>query len=179
MNTYYDSLYQSKKRFKTVSHLKVFKEVFFLVSVICVLLFFSKIDLEILLGLFVLSILLTFLIYTYLSKKLIGIHIPNKRDFIKTISPVYKRGIRLLTGNFGNQINANIDKLFISSFFSATTFAYYSFGGMFFVLVNSFVGSVATVLLPYLLTDYKKNLDIKYLQLLKFTTYFALALFIY
>ncbi len=118
------------------------------------------------------------MIYTFQARSFIRLKIPSKTEFKSILYPVYKRGVAI-TGNFGNQINSNIDKLFVSSFFSVSAFAYYSFGGMFFVLTNTLVGSVATVLLPYLLTDYKEHLGSTYKKLLRLTTLFAPLLFLY
>ena len=179
MNTYYDSLFQSQKKFKIVSYLKVFKEAIFLLSVIAGYLIMQDLDVTILFALYVLAAMLTFAIYTFRARGLIAIKIPNKSELKTILYPVYRRGVALITGNFGNQINSNVDKLFVSSFFSVSAFAYYSFGGMFFVLTNTLVGSVATVLLPYLLTDYKDRLEATYRKLLKLTTVFALLLFLY
>ena len=179
MNTYYDSLFQSRKEFKVVSFLKIFKEGTLLFLVAAAYFLFNEISLDKLLGYYVASIFLTFLIYTYKARPMIGIKIPSKSDLKTVIAPVYKRGVGLLAGNFGNQINANADKLFVSTFFSVKAFAYYSFGGLFFVLTNTLVGSMSTVLLPYLLTDYKEKLQSTYGKLLKITNLFALVLFFY
>ena len=179
MNTYYDALFQSRKEFKVVSFLKIFKEAALLGMVGYCFFFLDGVNLEMLLGFFVVSILLTFIIYSFKAGSMIGIRIPQKKEIRMILAPVYRRGIALLAGNFGNQINANIDKLFVSTFFSVSAFAYYSFGGLFFVLTNTLVGSVATVLLPYLLTDYKKRLASTYKKLLEITTFFGLLLFVY
>ncbi|GAA4279510.1 hypothetical protein GCM10022259_42350 [Aquimarina mytili] len=116
--------------------------------------------------------------YTYVSRKWIGLKTIGASD-IEFIKPTYYRGIKLLAGNFGNQVNTNIDKLFINFFYSIELFAYYSFGGMFFVLTNTFVSSVSTVLLPYLFKDYNQDLDNKHRQLMKVTTMFSPVLFFY
>lgn len=179
LNTYYDSLFQSRKEFRIVSYLKVFKEGVFLISVIVGYFVLQALDLTLLFSLYVLAAMLTFAIYTIRARRLIAFKIPSKSDLKFILYPVYKRGVALIMGNFGNQINSNVDKLFVSSFFSVSAFAYYSFGGMFFVLTNTLVGSVATVLLPYLLTDYKDRLEATYKKLLRLTTLFALLLFLY
>ncbi|WP_242083691.1 lipopolysaccharide biosynthesis protein [Aestuariivivens sediminis] len=179
INTYYDALFQSKKKFKTVSVLKVLKELSFFVLLILVYVFFESPNIKLILSAFLISIILTFFVYTHVSKKWIGLKVISKTDFIQIIRPVYKRGFRLIAGNFGHQINTNADKLFVSLFYSIELFAYYSFGGMFFVLTNTFVNSIGTVLLPFLFKEYKHNLVYKHNQLMKLTTSFSVVLFIY
>ncbi|MBL0684670.1 oligosaccharide flippase family protein [Aquimarina mytili] len=178
INTYYDSLFQSQKKFKTVSFLKIFKETSFLILVVLVYFLFDKPSINIILGCFLLSIITSYFVYTYVSRKWIGLKTIGASD-IEFIKPTYYRGIKLLAGNFGNQVNTNIDKLFINFFYSIELFAYYSFGGMFFVLTNTFVSSVSTVLLPYLFKDYNQDLDNKHRQLMKVTTMFSPVLFFY
>ncbi len=178
INTYYDSLFQSQKKFKIVSFLKIFKETSFLILVVLVYFLYDKPSINLILGSFLLSIIASYFTYTYVSRKLIGIKTITSKD-INFIKPTYSRGIKLLAGNFGNQINVNIDKLFINFFYSIELFAYYSFGGMFFVLTNTFVSSVATVLLPYLFKEYNQDLENKHRQLMKVTTMFSLVLCFY
>ncbi|MFD2724780.1 oligosaccharide flippase family protein [Hyunsoonleella rubra] len=178
INTYYDVLFQAQKRFNIVSLMKIIKETLFLVLLILIYLFYEEADFVTILMAFLASIVVSFIIYSYFSRsqiKVIGIGKPEI-DFIK---PVYNRGVKLIAGNFGHQINTNIDKLFINFFYSVELFAYYSFGGMFFVLTNTFVNSVATVLLPYLFDEYKRDLTKKHRQLMKVTTLFSLVLFFY
>ncbi|WP_445383548.1 lipopolysaccharide biosynthesis protein [Robiginitalea sp. IMCC43444] len=179
LNTYYDSLYQSRKEFKVVSFLKIFKEAILLTMVGAFFLLQGELSLEQLLLFFTISICVTFIIYTLKARPFLKFAIPSKEEIRGVVFPVYRRGVGLLAGNFGNQINSNIDKLFVSSFLSVSAFAYYSFGGLFFVLTNTLVGSVSTVLLPYLLTDYKDKLNSTYRRLLDITTIFGLLLFIY
>ena len=95
------------------------------------------------------------------------------------IKPVYKRGFTQIVGNFGNQINTNVDKLFVNIFYPVKLFAVYSFGGMFFVLVNTLVNSITTVVLPYLFNLDKFNLKEKYKKLMLATQIISLFLFFY
>lgn len=178
INTYYDSLFQSQKGFKTVSILKIFKEVSFLLLLILIYFIYKTPKITSILIAFLVSIFLTFLVYTIVSRKWIKLKRLEALD-IGVIKPVYKRGFGLITGNFGHQINTNVDKLFVSIFYPIELFAYYSFGGMFFVLTNTFVNSIATVLLPFLFKEYKNNLEQKHEQLMKITSMFSLFLFFY
>lgn len=178
LNTYYDALFQSQKNFKIVSFLKIFKESTFLILLVFIYFVLGTPNITLILIAFLVSIIITFIIYTIVARKLIGIKKITVVN-VDAIKPIYKRGIGLITGNFGNQVNANIDKLFVNFFYSVETFAYYSFGGMFFVLTNTFIGAVSTVLLPYLFKDYNHDLENKHRQLMKITTLLSFFLFFY
>ncbi|MFS4483523.1 lipopolysaccharide biosynthesis protein [Hyunsoonleella sp. 2307UL5-6] len=178
LNTYYDSFFQSKKNFLVVSSLKIFKEATFLFIVIILFFLLDNIEIQHILLAFLSSVALTTLFYSYKARSYVAIKRLKKEDF-HSVKTIYNRGFKQILGNFGNQINTNIDKLFVNFFFTVKEFAYYSFGGMFFVLTNTFVGSIATVLLPYLIGDEQNNLERKYEKLLKFSTIFSIVLFFY
>lgn len=178
INTYYDSLFQAKKNFLIVSKLKICKESVFLSVVGLMYFLFEKMTIQYILLAFLSSVIFTFILYTFKARKYISIKRISRND-INIIKPIYRRGFRIIMGNFGNQINSNIDKLFVNFFYTVKEFAYYSFGGMFFVLTNTFVSSIATVLLPYLIGDEQENLERKYLKLTKLTTIVSLGLFLY
>lgn len=176
INTYYDSLYQSKKKFKIVSVLKVLKEFVFLFYVLFVFLCLKITDFGYLLVAFLFSVFIVFLIYSISSRKHLSLTASINYNIIK---PVYKRGFTQIVGNFGNQINTNVDKLFVNIFYPVKLFAVYSFGGMFFVLVNTLVNSITTVVLPYLFNLDKFNLKEKYKKLMLATQIISLFLFFY
>lgn len=178
INTYYDSLFQSQKNFKTVSLLKIVKEITFLLLIILIYFFSEKPNVTNILIAFLTSIIVTSIIYTIVSRKLIGLSKISASD-IELMKPIYNRGFKLLIGNFGNQINGNIDKLFVNFLYPIEMFAYYSFGGMFFVLTNTFVNSISTVLLPYLFKEFNQDLKYKHKQLNKLTTMLAVLMSFY
>lgn len=178
ISTYYDSLFQSQKEFKVVSFMKIIKELIFLGLLILIYFQFDDPDINVILSAFLISVFFVFIFYSIRARKFIGFKNFNLIKF-NDIGLVYKRGLLLIAGNFGSQINTNVDKLFISFLYPVQLFAYYSFGGMFFVLTNAFVNSIATVLLPYLFDEFKDDLVRKYNQLMKFTTIFSIILALY
>jgi len=173
--TFFESFYQARKDFKIVVFLRMIKEGTFLIFIGLLILFGIQINLNSLIILLLISFVITYVIYVFISRKdLRLISISNLDKLI--IRPVYRRGLHQMIGNLGHQFNANIDKLFITIFYSSTTFAIYSFGGMFFILSNVLLTSVSTVLLPYLF-DPTQNLANQYLRISKYlnlTVFFVL-----
>ena len=176
--TYFESFYQSLKEFRLISYLKILRES--IVLVLVGIFIFANINLGInaLLYFIVIKFILVTVLYKYLTRQRIKFvplqKIINKKGIILH---VYKRGFKLLTGNFGHQLNTNIDKLFVSIYFSSSEFAIYSFGGVFFVLSNTLVTSFSTVLLPFLHKDFKEELNSKY-QAFERRIGYMLALFL-
>lgn len=164
--TYFDSVYQSLKEFRYVAVQKVVKEIFFLFPVVGLYFLTKQIKFHYVILILVVSSAIPLFFYLIKSKDNLSIISPYKWNIL-LLKRVYSRGSKLLIGNFGHQMNQNIDKLLASFFFSAAIFAIYSFGGMFFVLSNLLVTTVATVLLPFLFDEFKNDLQVKYVRIRK------------
>ena len=164
--TFFDTYYLSLKHFKPTVYFKFFKEVSLIIIIIVLYqLEFNITAFSLIKAVVVISFLITFFYWIYSKWNFIRFNQIIK--YKKEIKKIYKNGFHLLIGNFTNQLSTNIDKLFISSFFTSQIFGIYAFGATFFVLANLLLTSVSTFLLPYLFDENtKENSSLSYSKLI-------------
>jgi O-antigen/teichoic acid export membrane protein len=182
--TFFEIYYQSLKIFKPTVYFKFFKEISFFIAIITLYTLEISITAFSLIEIVVAISFITTLCYWFYSKWHF-FRFKEIKQYLQEIKDIYKNGFHLLIGNFTHQVSANLDKLFISSFFTSQVFAIYAFGATFFILANVLLTSISTFLLPYLF-DEKIKESLSYTRLINipfklfpiYIIYFFLVIFI-
>ena len=150
--TFFEAYYQSLKNFKPTVYFKFFKEVSLLLIVIILYKLEYNITAFSLIKAVVFTSFVVVLLYWFYSKWNF-IRLDKVLKYKDEVKKIYKNGFHLLIGNFTHQLSTNIDKLFVSFFFTSQFFGIYAFGATFFVLANVLLTSISTFILPYLFDD--------------------------
>lgn len=154
--TFFESFLHSLKKFKPTVYFKFFKESIFFISI--AVFYFLGISVEVseVIALLVFITMLSTIAY-WLFLKWNFFRFSYIKSYFGRIKKLYHDGFFLISGNVTHQLSINIDKLFISFFFSSQVFGIYAFGSTFFVLANLLLSSLSTYLLPFLFDDDHKS----------------------
>ena len=184
LNTYYDSYSQAYQYFKVPVKYRLIKESLFLVTLtgIFVLIKTGKsipisVNYKTLLILNLSVVILLWVLYTNHYRNNLKFSTKSLFSHFELIRKVYKRGSKIMVGNFAHQFNANLDKLLVSLFYVKEDFAIYSFGAMFFMLLNLISTNISQVLLPYLYKQDNSNTNLKYTKISIINSYIGLIIF--
>ena len=162
--TFFEIYYQSLKIFKPTVYFKFFKEFSFFIAIVTIYALEISINAFSLIEIVVAVSFATTLFYWAFSKWNF-FRFAEIKQYLEEIKNIYKNGVHLLVGNLTHQISTNLDKLFISSFFTSQVFGIYAFGATFFILANVLLVSISTFLLPYLF-DKKLKESLSYTKLI-------------
>lgn len=182
--TFFEIYYQSLKVFKPTVYFKFFKEISFFIAIITLYTLEISITAFSLIEIVVVISFIATLFYWFYSKWHF-FRFKEIKQYLQEIKAIYKNGFHLLIGNFTHQVSANLDKLFISSFFASQVFGIYAFGATFFILANVLLTSISTFLLPYLFDEklkeslsYNRLINIPFKLFPVYILYFFLVIFV-
>jgi O-antigen/teichoic acid export membrane protein len=184
LNTYFDSYSQAYQYFKVPVKFRLIKESLFLVMLSGIFFLLKTgnsipipINYKTLLILNLSVVILLWGLYTIHFRNNLKFSTKNFFNHFELLKRAYKRGSKILVGNFAHQFNANLDKLLVSFFYMKEDFAIYSFGAMFFMLLNLVSTNISQVLLPYLYKQDNNNANLKYAKISIINSYVGLIIF--